>query len=88
MSAIRQWRRFDTVRTGMTTDVLNRLFSNDIAPLRLLRDVGLGLVDRMPRLKDFFIHQASGIVPGAPKAAEGRGYLAVSSSQADMASAA
>ncbi len=66
-----QWRRFDTVRTGMTTDVLNRLFSNDIAPIRLLRDVGLGLVDRMPRLKDFFITQASGISPSAPKLLRG-----------------
>ena len=28
------WRRFDTVQMGVTTDVLNRLFSNDIAPLR------------------------------------------------------
>jgi 2-octaprenyl-6-methoxyphenol hydroxylase len=66
-----QWRRFDTVRTGMTTDVLNRLFSNDIAPLRFIRDVGLGLVDRMPRLKDFFISQASGISPSAPKLLRG-----------------
>ena len=66
-----QWRRFDTVRTGVTTDVLNRLFSNDIAPLRFLRDVGLGLVDRMPRLKDFFIQQASGITPSAPKLLRG-----------------
>lgn len=65
------WRRFDTVRTGMTTDVLNRLFSNDIAPIRLIRDVGLGLVDRMPRLKDFFMREASGIVPGAPKLLKG-----------------
>ena len=65
------WRRFDTVRTGMTTDVLNRLFSNDIAPIRLIRDVGLGLVDRMPRLKDFFMREASGIVPGAPKLLRG-----------------
>ena len=29
-----QWRRFDTVQMGITTDVLNRLFSNDIGPLR------------------------------------------------------
>lgn len=65
------WRRFDTVRTGMTTDVLNRLFSNDIAPIRLIRDVGLGLVDRMPRLKDFFMREASGIVPNAPKLLRG-----------------
>ena len=66
-----EWRRFDTVRTGITTDVLNRMFSNDIAPLRFIRDVGLGLVDRMPRLKDFFIQQASGIVPGAPRLLKG-----------------
>ena len=66
-----EWRRFDTVRTGITTDVLNRMFSNDIAPLRFIRDVELGLVDRMPRLKDFFIQQASGIVPGAPKLLKG-----------------
>jgi 2-octaprenyl-6-methoxyphenol hydroxylase len=66
-----EWRRFDTVRTGITTDVLNRMFSNDIAPLRLVRDIGLGLVDRMPRLKEFFIQQASGIVPGAPKLLRG-----------------
>ena len=66
-----EWRRFDTVRTGITTDILNRMFSNDIAPLRLVRDIGLGLVERMPRLKAFFIQQASGIVPGAPKLLRG-----------------
>ena len=54
------WRRFDTVRMGVTTDVLNRLFSNDMTPLRVLRDVGLGVVDRLPGLKSFFIRQAEG----------------------------
>jgi 2-octaprenyl-6-methoxyphenol hydroxylase len=54
------WRRFDTFRMGVTTDVLNRLFSNDIAPLRIVRDFGLGLVDRLPGLKSFFIGQAAG----------------------------
>jgi 2-octaprenyl-6-methoxyphenol hydroxylase len=54
------WRRFDTFRMGVTTDVLNRLFSNDIGPIRIARDLGLGLVDRMPELKNFFIRQASG----------------------------
>ena len=55
------WRRFDTFRMGVTTDVLNRLFSNDITPVRIARDFGLGLVDRMPSLKSFFIRQAAGI---------------------------
>jgi 2-octaprenyl-6-methoxyphenol hydroxylase len=62
-----QWRRFDTVQMGVTTDILNRLFSNDIPPVRAIRDIGLGLVDRMPRLKDFFIGQAAGLGSGQPK---------------------
>ncbi len=53
------WRRYDTVQMGVVTDVLNRLFSNDNAFLRLARDVGLGLVERMPDLKDRFINQAA-----------------------------
>jgi 2-octaprenyl-6-methoxyphenol hydroxylase len=66
-----QWRRFDTVQMGVTTDVLNRLFSNDIGPLRAVRDIGLGLVERMPRLKDFFIRQASGLSDGTPRLLQG-----------------
>nr|WP_255647772.1 ubiquinone biosynthesis hydroxylase [Ensifer sp. IC4062] len=55
------WRRFDTFRMGVTTDVLNRLFSNDVTPIRIARDVGLGIVDRLPPLKNFFIRQAAGV---------------------------
>lgn len=55
------WRRFDTFRMGVTTDLLNRLFSNDITPVRIARDIGLGLVDRLPPLKNFFIRQAAGV---------------------------
>jgi 2-octaprenyl-6-methoxyphenol hydroxylase len=66
------WRRFDTFRMGVTTDVLNRLFSNDIAPIRIARDFGLGLVDRMPGLKGFFIRQAAGTGTASnPKLLEG-----------------
>ncbi|MER8494433.1 ubiquinone biosynthesis hydroxylase [Mesorhizobium sp. M1312] len=66
-----QWRRFDTLQMGITTDVLNRLFSNDIGPLRAVRDIGLGLVERLPRLKDFFIRQASGLSGDTPKLLKG-----------------
>lgn len=67
------WRRYDVVQMGMTTDVLNRLFSNDNAPLRQLRDIGLGLVERMPRLKTFFIEQAAGLTDGDdPKLLQGQ----------------
>jgi 2-octaprenyl-6-methoxyphenol hydroxylase len=54
------WRRFDTMEMGALTDGLNRLFSNDNPALRLIRDVGLGLVDRMPFLKRMMIDQAAG----------------------------
>ena len=59
-----RWRRFETVQMGATTDVLNRMFSSDFGPLRAIRDLGLGLVDRMPRLKDYFIGQAAGLTRG------------------------
>lgn len=61
-----RWRRFDTVQMGIVTDVLNRLFSNDIGPLRTLRTVGLGIVDRLPQLKSAFIDQAAGRSSNAP----------------------
>ncbi|WGD29026.1 ubiquinone biosynthesis hydroxylase [Ancylobacter sp. WKF20] len=66
-----RWRRFDTLTMGVATDGLNRLFGqrNDIA--RLVRDVGLGVVERLPRLKDFFIRDAAGIVGQAPRLLRG-----------------
>lgn len=66
-----QWRRFDTLQMGITTDVLTRMFSSDFGPLRAVRDFGLGLVDRMPRLKDYFIRQASGLSDAAPRLLRG-----------------
>lgn len=65
------WRRYDTVRMGITTDVLNRLFSNDNDLLRGARDIGMGMVDRMPGLKRFFINQAAGDNQTSPKLLRG-----------------
>jgi 2-octaprenyl-6-methoxyphenol hydroxylase len=66
-----RWRRFDTMAMGVATDSLNRLFSNNSDVLRLIRDVGLGLVDRMPNLKDFFIREAAGLTGDVPKLLKG-----------------
>ena len=38
------WRRADNTTLVAVTDALNRLFSNDIAPLRAARDAGLAAV--------------------------------------------
>ena len=66
-----RWRRFDTMAMGIATDGLNRLFSNQSDVLRLVRDVGLGLVDRLPALKHPFIREAAGLVGEVPKLLRG-----------------
>lgn len=60
LKSYERWRRADTVQMAATTDILNRLFSNNLAPIRLARTIGLGLVDRMPGLKKRFIGEAAG----------------------------
>jgi 2-octaprenyl-6-methoxyphenol hydroxylase len=66
-----RWRRFDTMTMGIATDGLNRLFSNRSDALRIVRDVGLGLVERMPRMKEFFIREAAGLTGEVPKLLRG-----------------
>jgi 2-octaprenyl-6-methoxyphenol hydroxylase len=66
-----RWRRFDTMTMGVATDGLNRLFSNSNDVLRLARDVGLGLVERMPALKRVFIREAAGFTGDVPKLLKG-----------------
>jgi 2-octaprenyl-6-methoxyphenol hydroxylase len=67
-----RWRRFDTMTMGLATDGLNRLFSNRSAVLRLARDVGLGMVDRLPGLKRLFIREAAGLAGEVPKLLRGK----------------
>ncbi len=43
------------------TDGLERLFGNDLPPLRFVRDLGIAGVNRIPPLKRFFIRQAMGL---------------------------
>lgn len=66
-----RWRRFDTLAMGVATDGLNRLFSNRSDVLRLVRDVGLGMVDRLPRLKGLFIKDAAGLTGAVPRLLRG-----------------
>ena len=66
-----RWRRFDTMTMGVATDGLNRLFSNHSDVLRLARDIGLGLVERMPALKRVFIREAAGFTGEVPKLLKG-----------------
>jgi 2-octaprenyl-6-methoxyphenol hydroxylase len=66
-----RWRRFDSLSLSVATDALNRLFSNDIAPLRFARDLGLGIVDSIPPLRQFFMRHAGGDIGKLPRLLKG-----------------
>jgi 2-octaprenyl-6-methoxyphenol hydroxylase len=66
-----RWRRFDSFALAASTDALNRLFSNDIAPLRHLRDLGLGIVDSIGPARRFFMRHAGGDIGKLPKLMKG-----------------
>ncbi len=66
-----RWRRFDTMAMGLATNSLNLLFSNRSTLLRTVRDIGLGVVDRVPPLKDMFIRQAAGLAGEVPRLLKG-----------------
>ena len=53
-------RKEEVMLMRIATDGLQRLFASDLAPLRLLRNAGLGLVDRLPFLKRRLITHAMG----------------------------
>ncbi len=72
LARYQQWRRFDNTVLMITTDGLNRLFSNDLAPLRLARDVGLAAVNRLPPLKRLFMQHAMGLVGDLPRLIRGQ----------------
>ncbi|MBU6297784.1 MAG: FAD-dependent monooxygenase [Alphaproteobacteria bacterium] len=67
LSRYERWRRFDSFTMAMAMDGLNRLFSNDIAPLRLARDLGMGIVDRIGPMRRFFMRHAGGDVGRLPR---------------------
>jgi 2-octaprenyl-6-methoxyphenol hydroxylase len=66
-----RWRRFDTMAMGVATNSLNFLFSNKSTLLRTVRDIGLGLVDRAPPLKELFMRQAAGLTGEVPRLLRG-----------------
>lgn len=66
-----RWRRFDSFTLAAATDGMNRLFSNDIAPLRIVRDLGLGIVDQIAPLRRLFMRHAGGDLGKLPRLLRG-----------------
>jgi 2-octaprenyl-6-methoxyphenol hydroxylase len=71
LEGYQRWRRFDTMMLIAVTDGLNRMFSNDIGPLRLVRDLGLAAVERMAPLKRLFMRHAMGAAGPRPRLLRG-----------------
>lgn len=66
------WRRFDTAALAVTTDGVNRLFSNDNPALRAIRDIGMAAVSAIPALRRGFMRQAAGLTGDLPRLLQGR----------------
>jgi len=71
LESYERWRRFDTMALIAVTDSLNRLFSNDLPPVRLVRDLGLAAVNQIAPLKRLFMRHAMGIVGDLPRLVRG-----------------
>jgi 2-octaprenyl-6-methoxyphenol hydroxylase len=68
-----RWRRFDSAVSAATFDALNRLFSRDITLLRSAREAGLGILDRLPGLKQLLVAEAAGLTGELPRLLKGEG---------------
>lgn len=66
-----RWRRFDASMSAAGMDVLNRLFTGDNRTLRMVRTLGLGLVDRLAPLKRMFVAEAAGTTGTLPRLMRG-----------------
>ncbi len=61
LSGYASLRRRDALSMSAMTDGIDRLFSNDILPIRAARRWGLRSVEKIPPLKRFFMKQAMGL---------------------------
>jgi 2-octaprenyl-6-methoxyphenol hydroxylase len=66
------WRRFDGIALVAVTDGINRLFANDLLPVRLVREAGLAAVQRLAPLKRYFMQHAMGLVGDLPRTMRGQ----------------
>ena len=66
-----RWRRFDNVALAAGFDGFVRLFSNDLPPVRLARDLGMAAVNRIGPLRRAFMREAGGATGDLPKLLRG-----------------
>lgn len=66
-----KWRRFDNVSTSAIMDGFVRLFSTGNPLVRTVRDVGMGLFNRVPALRKFVMEDAGAATGDLPKLLKG-----------------
>ncbi|MGE0741457.1 MAG: UbiH/UbiF/VisC/COQ6 family ubiquinone biosynthesis hydroxylase [Hyphomonadaceae bacterium] len=66
-----RWRRFDNVSMALGMEFFDKLFSNDIAPLRAARSFGLAAVNAVGPARRFFMKYAGGGAGDLPKLLRG-----------------
>jgi len=71
LARYQQWRRFDTATLALVTDATNKLFSNDNPILRFGRDLGMGAINAVPKLRRAFIREAAGLTGDLPDLMKG-----------------
>lgn len=69
-----RWRRFDNAALAAGFDGFVRLFSSDIAPIRLARDLGIAAVNRIAPLRRAFMHEAGGATGDLPRLLRGESF--------------
>jgi len=71
-----RWRRFDNVSMALGMEFFDRLFSNDFAPLRAARTLGLAAVNAVGPARRFFMKYAGGGAGDLPKLLRGESLAA------------
>jgi 2-octaprenyl-6-methoxyphenol hydroxylase len=55
-----KFAKFEAKKMILATDNLDKLFSNDILPIKIARNMGLAITEKIPKLKKIFIKMAGG----------------------------
>lgn len=71
-----RWRRFDNVTMALGMEFFDKLFSNDIAPVRAVRGLGLAAVNAVGPARRFFMKYAGGGAGDLPKLLRGESLAA------------
>jgi 2-octaprenyl-3-methyl-6-methoxy-1,4-benzoquinol hydroxylase len=67
-----QMRRNENLKMMTVMDVFYQVFSNEIAPIKFLRNLGLGLAERVLPAKNLVMRNAMGLEGSLPKLARGK----------------